>query len=108
MDGYDTELGKKYLYMHSLINKQSELDKRMNGLLTIINDIPNIPNDLEVWVESITDIDGYHSFKLSDFSRMFKVNKEYHSIMEERDKTNRLIKIAVIDNIIESIKNILK
>jgi hypothetical protein len=112
MDGYsvsELDIEKKYNSMQSLLNKQIHLNKDISDILSEIEQLPKIPNDLNFWIESIAkQDDGYDRFKLTDFSKMFKINKKYKELIEEREHINRNIKIAVIDNLLDVIRNIVK
>jgi hypothetical protein len=112
MDGYsitELDIEKKYYSMQKLLDRQVLLNKDISNILLEIEQLPKIPYDLNFWIESIAKPDdGYDRFKLTDFSKMFKINKQYKALIEEREHINRNIKIAVIDNLLDVIKNIVK
>lgn len=104
-DGYNEELVQRYLNMQSLCDKQSFLTKELLSIAEELKAIPPMPKNLEKWMGSLPANDS--KFKLSDFDRLFKVGRKYDKLIEERDNNTQKIKLIVIDNLIDRIKEVL-
>jgi hypothetical protein len=48
------------------------------------------------------------NFKISDLTKIFKINKRYRTLMEERKSNGSKIKIFAIDNVLEQIHDTVK
>ena len=109
MDGYSKQeqLIEKMLHMQELCDYQIKINKELLDISTQINSLPDIPINLNAWSESLSDIES-NSFKLSDFKKMFKFNKEYNNLVERRDLNSLKLRELVIDSLIDRIKDILK
>jgi|ERR1700722_2954423 len=109
MDGYSiTEacIAKKYFDMQNLLDEQLLVNKQMMDLHNEMETMPKIPFNLENWIDSVSDQTDDKSFKISDYSNMFVFKKRYDKLVERKDQINRLLKIAVIDNLIDRIKSV--
>jgi len=108
MDGYNKqeEIVQKFFEMQELFDRQIQINKEISEINKEINNLPELPNNMDQWTDSIPDFDT-PSFKLSDFRKLFKINKKYNSLLENRDNNSQKIKILVIDNLIDRIKDIL-
>lgn len=108
-DGYINEsILQKYSAMEDLLNHQSEVNKNISNLSKEISQLPELPRNLEEWTDSLSNIYSEDkTFKLSDFKRVFKINKEYCELIEKREKNLRQIKMLTIDSVIDRIKNVL-
>jgi len=108
MDGYtkQEELLQKLTDMQELFNSQIEINKELTNVSVEIDSLPEMPDSLDSWVDSIPDINS-ENFKLSDYKKMFKMNKKYGDLIEKREHNSQKIKILVIDNIIDKIKALL-
>jgi hypothetical protein len=101
MDGY-------YLIeMEELFNSQMKLNIDISNLTEDMRNLPTIPTNMESWIESIPDLNS-NGFKLEDFKKIFKINKEYNNLMEKREENSHKLKIIAIDNLIDRIKDIIK
>jgi hypothetical protein len=103
MDGYLKE-DNKIIEMQELIDNQIIINNEITSLSKEITSLPKIPNDLEKWADSLADD---KSFKLADFKKMFKFNKQYSELTERLEDNARKIRILAIDNLIDKIKNML-
>jgi len=108
MDGYtkQEDLINKYNDMQELFNSQVEINKEITTVSVEIGSLPEMPDSLDNWVDSISDINS-GNFKLSDYKKMFKMSKKYNELLEKREHNSQKIKILVIDNIIDKIKALL-
>jgi len=106
VDGYsvETALEKKYAAMQSLLDEQ----RAVNGQMTKLHDemavMPKMPHNMENWIDSVADLDGYDNFKMADYGKMFAFKRRYERLLERKESINRLLKIAVIDNLLERIE----
>lgn len=107
-DGYlrQEELVKKYNDMQNLIANQMEINKELLVVSTEMGSLPEMPESLDKWVDSLSDLDS-KNFKLSDFKKMFKISKKYNDLVERREQNSQKIKALVIDNLIDQIKTLL-
>ena len=105
MDGY-TNLITKFIEMKELVDNQVQINNEIKEISDEIITLPQIPDDLERWTESLSDIDS-KNFKLSDFKKMFKFNKRYTELMERKENNTLKIRVLAIDNLLNKIKNIL-
>jgi hypothetical protein len=111
-DGYkiflNNEMIDKLHYTQKLYDEQIKL---LDNIDNVVNEMEKIPplsaGGLEKWIDSLEDIDNKNPFRLKDYSNLFKLNKEYNKLKEKRDVNITKIKIAVIDNLLERIKNLL-
>lgn len=108
MDGYTKrdELVQKYNDMQELFNSQVEINEEISNVSIEIGSLPEMPESLDSWLDSIPKINS-PNFKLSDFKKMFKMNKKYNDLIERRDHNSQKIRILAIDNIIDKIKDLL-
>ena len=107
MDGYSNDVVAKYIAMEELMNQQSYLNNQIILLSSKLEEIPKAPKNLNKWITSISG-QGKKSFKLSDFSNLFNITKEYNKLKDRVDENSRELKVAVIESIIDRINNILK
>ena len=109
-DGYVSELSielkNRYVSMKELIDKQIKLNDNISSVSKQLNTLPEIPVDMNEWIESLSESD--QDFKLKHFKILFKKSKEYNKLLEEKEKNSQKIKIVVIDNLIEQIKGMLE
>lgn len=108
MDGYEDseEMMQKYLEMQNLFDAQVKINDEISTVSEEIITLPEVPQNIEKWTESLPDLNP-NSFKLSHFKKMFKINKKYNSLIDLRNNNSQKIKILVIDNLIDRIKDIL-
>lgn len=107
MDGYsvvETAIEKKYRDMQNLLDEQQTVNNQMNELHSEMAIMPKMPHSLERWIDSVSDIDGYDSFKMSDYAKMFSFKRRYERLLEKKENINRKLKLAVIDSLIERCK----
>lgn len=109
MDGYtkQEELIQKYNDMQELFNSQVEINEEITNVSIEIGSLPEMPDSLDSWVDSIPDINS-ENFKLADYKNLFKMSKKYNDLLERRDHNSQKIKILVIDNVIDKIKALLE
>src|SRR5271165_728136 len=108
MDGYtevSDEIVEKYLKMQELFDHQVELNKELVDISKELSEIPEMPENLEKWIDSIPNENS--KFKLTDYDKLFKVNKKYNQLTEKREDNAQKIKVLVIDNLIDRINEIL-
>jgi hypothetical protein len=104
MDGYKVQdIIDRFEAMQHLFDVQVHLNREMASILAELDAMPEIP-DLDAWISSVSD---NKSFKLENFKRMFEINRQYNAIVEEKDKTASQIKVIVIDNLLDRIKDLL-
>jgi hypothetical protein len=107
MDGYGhQELLEQLKHIQYLSNRQSKLNGELDDIVKEMETLPQIPSDMDNWIDSISKSDK--DFKLSDFKKLFEINKRYNEIIEEKEDNVRSIKILAIDNLINKISDILK
>jgi hypothetical protein len=107
MDGYNSqELIDKYKDMEELYNHQLELNGEIETLTKEVNELPEVPYDLDKWADSLTDT-STKGFRLVDFKRLFVINKKYEKLIEERERNTIKMKSLVVDNLLNRIKEIL-
>ena len=108
MDGYSTseELLKQYNHIQYLSKKQMNINNELDKIVGEMQDMPEIPHNIDNWIDSISKTG--QDFKLSDFRKLFEINKRYNKLVEERETNTRTIKIMAIDNLIGKIEELLK
>jgi hypothetical protein len=107
VDGYsiaETELEKKYNAMQALLDEQRSVNSQMTKLHDEMAIMPKVPNNMEHWIDSVSDLDGYDNFKMADYGKMFSFKRRYERLLEKKENINRLLKLAVIDNLLERIE----
>jgi hypothetical protein len=107
MDGYsiaETELEKKYNAMQALLDEQRSVNGQMTKLHDEMAIMPKMPPNMEHWIDSVADLDGYDNFKMADYGKMFAFKRRYERLLEKKESINRLLKLAVIDNLLERIE----
>lgn len=109
-DGYNstsTQLSVKMSEMESLFLKQQRIDNDIKAITDEMEKLPNIPKDLDNWTDSLADTNKPTNkiFKISDFSKMFKMGRKYKALIEERENNSRHMKMAILDNLLIQIKN---
>lgn len=109
MDGYSktADLVLRYGNMKDLFEFQLKLNSDLSKVTNEMNSLPNLPDNMEDWIDSLSDLESDNNFKLSDFKKVFKCNKQYNDLLELRSENSQKIKILVIDNLIDRIKLIL-
>jgi hypothetical protein len=106
-DGYiENETMQKYLEMQDLFDHQVKLNKELVDVSEELKLIPEMPKDLEKWIDSIPNEKS--KFKLSDYAKLFKVGRKYDKLAEKREENAQKIKVLVIDNLIDRINEILR
>jgi hypothetical protein len=112
MDGYidaqtienytesETRDYKKFLYLQELYENQKRIDAEIAVLSSEIDGLPKLPESMDRWIGSFRS-----NFKISDLTKIFKINKKYRNLMEERRSNGRKIKIFAIENVLEQIKD---
>jgi hypothetical protein len=108
MDGYSKgeAIIQKFLELQELHDAQTKINSEIIDLSNEITTLPPIPENLEVWTDSLADINT-NNFKLSDFKKMFKCNKEYNKLIEEKENNTLKLRIMAIDNLIDRIREVL-
>lgn len=107
MDGYsveETAIELKYRLMQELLDEQMSVNGQMTKLHDEMAGMPKMPHNMENWIDSVADIDGYDNFKMADYGKMFAFKRRYERLLEKKESINRLLKIAVIDNLLERIE----
>lgn len=94
--------------MKDLFEYQLKLNSEISSITNEMNKLPEMPDDMEAWIDCLSDIDNENNFKLSDFNKIFKFNKQYNDLLDRRADNSQKIKVLVIDNLIERIKVILE
>lgn len=111
MDGYveaesftaaEAENYKKYIYIRQLYDNQIRIDNEIAELSSEIDSMPQMPENMEAWIGSFRS-----NFKISDFTKIFKINKKYKKLIEERKNNGRKIKMFAIDNILDQINEVM-
>lgn len=94
-DGYSMEI-------INLIFEQSKLVQRMTDIDIEIENLPKLPADMNTWMESLPDIsvDKNERFKMADFKKLTKLNKEYERLKEREEETKTKLRLYLIDNVI--------
>ena len=108
MDGYievSDEIVEKYLKMQELFDHQVKLNKELVDISKELGEIPEMPENLEKWIDSIPNEKS--KFRLTDYDKLFKVSRKYNKLAEKRDENAQKIKVLVIDNLIDRINEIL-
>lgn len=103
VSGLVEEENRKYLYIQSLYNTQLEIDKEIANLSAEIESMPKMPPSMEGWISSFSS-----EFKISHLGKIFKINKRYRELVEERKNNGTKIKLFAIDNVLDQIKEINK
>jgi hypothetical protein len=106
-DGYNSEVIARFAELDKLCDKQENITKELTDLTDEMDNLPSIPESIDYWIDSVADPNSDDNFKMSDFSKMFKMNKKYNNLIEEKDKTSRKMKILVIDNLLDKIKGLI-
>lgn len=106
MDGYSEETNR-FIDMQNLCDKQLAINEQISAASKELNAIPKMPNDFERWIDGLSDLDA-PKFTLSDFSKVFDINKRYNDLVEQREINSHKMKALVIDNIIDRINKLLK
>ena len=97
------ELRDKFHYIKALTDKQANINSEIQDLSQQIEELPLLPEDLDRWISSFET-----KFKMKDFQTVFKINKRYQKLLEERDSNKSKIKMFVIDNLLDQIKELEK
>jgi hypothetical protein len=108
MDGYDVsqQLTDRFVRIQYLRARQIDIDHKIDDVLKQMQEIPVVPMNIDEWIGSLRD--GDKSFDLSSFKKMFKINKQYDKLVEQRSENTRQIKIMAIDHLLDRIKDTLK
>lgn len=106
-DGYTSEVIARFDELDKLCDKQEKIDKEMIDITDEMDNLPPIPQSIDYWIDSVSDPSSDENFSMADFSRMFKMNKRYNDLIEEKEKTSRKMKIVVIDNLLDKIKGLI-
>lgn len=109
MDGYSEiyeETIEKYLQMQDLFDSQVRLNKELVEVSEELKSIPEMPQNLDEWIDSIPNEKS--KFKLADYDKLFKVSRKYTKITEKREENAQKIKVLVIDNLLDRIKELLR
>jgi hypothetical protein len=97
------DLLDKFTYIKSLTDKQVNINNEIQDLSQQIEQLPMLPEDLDHWISSFET-----NFKMKDFATVFKINKRYRVLLEERESNKSKIKMFVIDNLLDQIKDLEK
>ena len=89
IDGYNIQ---------QLVDNSNRINAALMSATKEINTLPKVPISLESWVESFST-----QFKLSHFQKMFHINRQMTSLLEEQEANSRKLKIAIIDNVLDKI-----
>lgn len=101
MDGYI------FKELKSLLEKHNSYTKEIDDLNDQMKSMPEFPKSIDAWIDSVPDLNS-KGFKLSDFKKSFIIHKKYTELTENRDANLKKLKIAVIDDLISQINNVLK
>jgi hypothetical protein len=104
-DGYDIEV--RLNNMEALLDDQDAINKELIDISNEIEVMPEIPYNIDRWLDSIPDMYKDKDFTLTDFKKMFKIQKKYNELLEKRSNNTAKIKVIVIDNLIDRIKDLL-
>jgi hypothetical protein len=94
---------QKLLYIQELYEPQKKIDAEIATLSSEIESLPKMPASMDRWIGSFRS-----NFKISDLTKIFKINKRYRTLMEERKSNGSKIKIFAIDNVLEQIHDTVK
>lgn len=109
MDGYANavespvinENYQKYAYVQELYENQVRIDKEIAQLSSEIESLPQIPPSMDGWISSFRS-----NVKISDVTKVFKINRKYKKLIEERKSNGSKIKIFAIDHILDQIDEV--
>ena len=99
----DSDNYQKYLYIQELYANQVRIDKEITNLSSEIEKLPKMPPNIDRWISSFRS-----GFKISDMSKLFKINRQYRELVEERKSNGSKIKLFAIDNIIAQIDEVVR
>jgi hypothetical protein len=110
MDGYseDISAANKIKNIKELSDYQIKINNEISGLTKDLNSLKNVPENMELWMDQLTDFTKGDVFKLSDFTKMFKLTKQYDKLVEKQEQNASKIKVLVIDTLLDRIKATLK
>jgi hypothetical protein len=108
MDGYTENNIKTTEDIKNLSDTQIKINSELSSLTKELNGMKNIPRDIESWIDELSDFTKDNNFKMSDFSKMFKLTRQYDKLAEKQEINARKIKTLVIDDLLEKIKGLLK
>lgn len=97
----DPETLQKFGELQNLYKEQSQIDAELKELNQTIDEMPKLPHSIEFWLGSFDT-----GFKLSDFKKMFAINKQYQNLIDKRDKNGQKIKLFMIENVLQQIKEV--
>lgn len=102
-DGYSSEIIDLVLEQTKIIQRMSDIDLELEQL-------PKLPKDLGGWIESLPDISYSNTqrFKVSDFKKISKLNKEYEKLKEKEFQTRTKLRVLLIDDVLGSIEGLNK
>lgn len=112
MDGYskttdmknsDQDNMHKYMYMQQLHKNQQKIDIDIENISKELQKLPDMPYSMDGWISSFQS-----NFKLSDFTKIFNLNKRYKNLLEDRKSNGSKIKIFAIENLIDQINEVVK
>lgn len=98
-DGYSLE--ERDLELVELFNNNSIINEKISLLKTEIINLPKINFNMWQWIGSVP---GDTRLSLQSYSRIFKINKEISSLMEEKKDNLSKIKSIIIEDLIDQIK----
>lgn len=104
-DGYKSEIIARFDELDTLVDKQQHIDKELTNLTDEMDNLPPIPESIDYWIDSVAEPG---SFKTSDFIKMFKMNKRYNELIEQKEITIQKMKVLAIENLIDKIKNLIE
>lgn len=93
-------------FAKKLYDDQIKLLDNMDSVVSEMEKLPPLDGGIEKWIDSLEDIDNKNPFRLKDFSKLFKLNKSYEKLKEQKEINTSKIKLALIDSILERIKNL--
>lgn len=94
--------------MEALLDDQDAINKELIDISNEIEIMPEIPYNIDHWLDSVPDMYKDGEFRLADFKKMFKIQKKYNDLLEKRSNNITKIKVIVIDNLIDRIKDLLE
>lgn len=91
----------------SLLEDQEKINNEIYATFDEIRNMPRLPSDINKWISSI-NLTPAKVFKISDLSKIRKINKKIHSLMERQEANSKKIKEIAIDDLLNKINNVLK
>src|SRR5258708_16634507 len=92
---------------NELLETQTRLNNAIYETFDEIRSLRKLPSDINNWISSI-NLSPSKVFKLSDLTKMRKINKKIHSLMEQQEVNSQKLKELAIDELLIKINTILE